>query len=257
MPVRVMTVDELVASLRRTTLPTVLVEGRDDMTVYRWIEDILGAVQANILPCGGRDTLLRVHERRAEFSHLDHVFLADRDMWLFASVPQKHNGVVFTSGFSIENDLLDCPPVRNLLSNEEQTEFNKLANELSRWFAFEVEEYRAGRVYKVNVHPNWLVPLGMYCLQTAALAPRNFCEPNKRLVGSIRNRFGLKFRGKCLLQLYTRILSAPARTSKFSEANLLEIGTRCATSPHVLRLLRKIKNKMQKGDQRRTKKQVV
>lgn len=74
MPVQVMTVDELVASLRRTTLPTVLVEGSDDMNVYRWIEDRLDPAQVSILTCGGRNTLLQVYERRAEFSRLNHTF---------------------------------------------------------------------------------------------------------------------------------------------------------------------------------------
>ena len=35
------TVDELVSTLRRSKLPTVVVEGRDDMQIFRWMEDLL------------------------------------------------------------------------------------------------------------------------------------------------------------------------------------------------------------------------
>ena len=38
---RHLTVDELVSTLRRSKLPTVVVEGRDDIQIFRWMEDLL------------------------------------------------------------------------------------------------------------------------------------------------------------------------------------------------------------------------
>lgn len=109
-------VDEIVASLKNTSLPTVLVEGRDDMTTYRWIENRLGIQNANVLPCGGRDKLFAVYNRQTEFRHLKCAFLADRDMWLFDTTCSQYGSIVFTKGYSIENDILDDSHVADLLS---------------------------------------------------------------------------------------------------------------------------------------------
>ena len=83
------TVDELVETLRRSSLPTLLVEGRDDMVVYRWLESTDCEEPVDVLQCGGRSRLLKVYERRNEFARLRCVFLADSDMWLFDKVPNE------------------------------------------------------------------------------------------------------------------------------------------------------------------------
>ena len=53
------TVDELVSILRRSKLPTVVVEGKDDMRVFRWMEDLVKAHEVDVLGVGGRPNLLR------------------------------------------------------------------------------------------------------------------------------------------------------------------------------------------------------
>lgn len=244
MPAGLMNVDELVAALKRTTLPTVLVEGRDDMTVYRWIEERLGTTMANVFPCGGRHNLLAVFDRRGEFPMLKCAFLADRDMWLFGTIPPQYKGAVFTSGYSIENDILEASPVHNLLSRTEKTEFSVIEAELARWFAFEIQEFRAGRWFQINLHINQLVPPGTRNLDPRFLADRGFREPHKSVTRSIRRNFFMRMRGKNVLQLYVRLLSASSRASKFSKGNLLEIGTKCGTSANLNRLIVLLKRKM-------------
>lgn len=228
-----LSVDEIVQTLRRSQLPTVLVEGRDDMTAYRWIEDRLGFWNANVLPCGGRSHLLEVFTRRHEYPSVATAFLADRDMWLFTAIPTEYNDIVFTTGYSIENDLLDSSPVHDLLSTSERQEFDSIADLLSRWFAFEVECYRAGTTCCCALRVNRLVPFGHTELDVSAVAPRQFREPDTALVTSIRAEFTLKFRGKSLLDLYVRLLADQNRTSQFSRFNLLEIGARLDGSPHI------------------------
>lgn len=242
-------VDELVASLKNTSLPTILVEGRDDMTAYRWIEDRLGIQTANVLPCGGREALLHVYARRNEFRHLKCMFMADRDMWLFDGTYKHHDAIVFTSGYSIENDILDGSHVIDLLSQSEQQTFQQIAAMLSDWFAFEVQEYRAGRAYKVDVHPNKVVPLGGTTVDAAFLRSRGYRKPNKAVAESIERHFTVKFRGKSLLELYARILSAPGRRSKYSRHNLLEIGTKCDYRVHMNRLIAHLSKGLNRAEQ--------
>ena len=83
------TVDELVATLQRSQLPTVIVEGKDDMHIYRWIEERVGARKVDVHSAGDRNKLLAVYQRRNEYAHLPVAFVADRDMWLFSGIPPE------------------------------------------------------------------------------------------------------------------------------------------------------------------------
>lgn len=237
-------IDEIVASLKNTSLPTVLVEGRDDMTIYRWIEDRLGTQKANVLPCGNRDKLFAVYKRQTEFRHLKCAFLADRDMWLFDTTCSKYGSIVFTKGYSIENDVLDGSHVADLLSSSEQKAFQDTAASLSQWFAFEVQEYRAGRPYFVHVHPDQVVPPGGTALDPSFLAKRGYSAVHASRARSIERHFTVRFRGKGLLDLYVRLLSGRARRSKFSKHNLLEIGTKLDSRTHMNRLIRLVFRKL-------------
>lgn len=241
-----LTSDELVQALHRSQLPTIVVEGRDDMTIYRWLETCDCLKQVDVMPCGGRTVLLEVFRRRLEFNHIPCAFIADTDMWLFSKIPQDYKEIVFTRGYSIENDLLDGSSVADLFEDSERSEFDMLCNALAPWFAFEIEQYRRGECFCVDLHPNRLIPPGTTTLDRTALAPRTFQNPNKRLVRSIRENFHLRFRGKSLVSLYARILNDTNRASKYSRKNILEISAKCDSTSHTRRLFRLICHKINK-----------
>ena len=240
MTIAQLTPEEIVQILCRSQLPTVLVEGRDDMSVYRWLESCGAIGNVDVMQCGGRTALMTVYQRRNEFSHIPCAFLADRDLWLFSRVPEEYREIVLTRGYSIENDLLDGSCVHSLLDPPERTEFNSLANCLAEWFAFEVEQFRRLEDYQLDLHPNYLIPIGSHSLNYASLAPRTFHRPRRPLVNSILNNFTVKFRGKTLVQLYLRILSAPDRCAKYSRSSILEISAKCDSTSHTARLVRLI-----------------
>ena len=61
MPRQDLTVDELVAALGRSQLPTVIVEGQVDIQIYRWIEESISNRKVDIQSAGGRNNLLRTY----------------------------------------------------------------------------------------------------------------------------------------------------------------------------------------------------
>ena len=81
-------------------------------------------------------------------------FVADRDMWLFSGIPSNYDGVIWTDGYSIENDLYAGTELENLLDAEEALEHQQLLDAIVEWFAFEVEEYLEGRPFEVKNHCN-------------------------------------------------------------------------------------------------------
>jgi hypothetical protein len=152
-----MTEKEIVDYLGKTALPTLLVEGEDDAAIYRWLEQQLGVFSGSILFCGGRDVLISIYRNRSTFPHKKVAWLADLDMWKFSAPPLDLAGIVFTTGYSIENDLYAGSDIESLLEAAERTQHSQLLKVVSRWFAFEVLEHQAGRLVEVGTHINRVV----------------------------------------------------------------------------------------------------
>lgn len=221
-----LSVDEIVSLLKKTSLPTLLVEGIDDFAVYRWIESRLNEFGIDILPCSGRDPLLRVYDRRAEYAQSNVAFIADRDMWLFTSIPTQYQGVIWTDGYSIENDLYEPSKLDELLLPNELASMNLLLSNLIKWFAFEVEEYRAGRDAHVKFHPNKIIKPETTELSAEFCLERGYAEPSSQTIQEVASNYKLKIRGKNLFQLLVRYLSSGSRTPKYSAIQLSDIALR-------------------------------
>ena len=237
MPVPHPTVDELVAALRRSQLPTVIVEGKDDMQIYRWVETRVGSQNANVLPAGGRNNLLSVYQRRNEYPYLPVAFVADRDLWLFSGIPPDYLDIIWTQGYSIENDLYAGADLENLLEVEEAREHQQVLASIIEWFAFEVEEYLAGRPAEVDKHCNEIVPIGETEMDHSFRNNRGFRPPNKKLHQQIKDEYQLQLRGKSLFQILVRFLSASDRDVKHSTFGLYEIAFKMTPSHELMNQL--------------------
>ena len=233
MPKSDMTVDECVALLRRTDLQTVIVEGTDDMQIYQWAERRVGIQRANVLPVGGRETLLAVYKRRNEFAHLPVAFVADKDLWLFSGIPPGYPDVIWTEGYSIENDLYAGASLENLLNTDEVDEHRQVLDSIVEWFAFEVEEYLAGREPRVDTHCNEIVPIDQTEMDQGFRTRRGFRPPNEELYRQIKDAYPLQLRGKSLFEVLVRFVNAPNRGTTYSTSALHEIAVKM-TSPQPL-----------------------
>ena len=94
------------------SLPTVVVEGKHDTEIYEKIRQLFGSPhlpRIDPLPVGGKPNLLEIYERRAKFSSKVPVaFMADPDMWVLEDpygMLEKYKGIIWTAGYSLENDL--------------------------------------------------------------------------------------------------------------------------------------------------------
>ena len=233
MPRSNMTVDELVAALRRSQLPTVIVEGKEDMRIYRWMEARVGSQYANVLPAGGRNNLLSVYQRRNEYAHLSVAFVADKDLWLFSGLPPDYHDIIWTQGYSIESDLYAGADLESLLDTDEAKEHQQVLDSIIEWFAFEVEEYLAGREAQVDKHCNEIVPIGETEMDQDFRRSRRFHPPDQALHQQIKAAYQLQLRGKSLFQMLSRFLNAPDRRPKYPILALHEIAFKMTPS-HAL-----------------------
>ncbi len=223
MPRADMTVDECVAALHRTYLPTVIVEGRDDMRIYQWAERRIGLQNVNVLPVGGKETLLAVYERRNEFAHLPVAFVADRDLWLFSGIPPGYPDIIWTEGYSIENDLYAGATLENLLDADEVDEHRQVLDSIIEWFAFEVEEHLACRPAHVATGCNTVVPEGKTEMDQDFRNSRGFRPPDEDLHQQIKEEYQLQLRGRLLFQILIRFLNAHSG-DQYSFVRLHEIA---------------------------------
>ena len=242
MPTPTMTEDEIIGYLKKTSLPTLLVEGADDASIFRWLETETGIAPGSILPCSGRQTLISIFQKRSTFTHGKLAWLADLDMWRFTQPPPDVSGIIFTTGYSIENDLYAGSQIESLLEPVERVRHEQLINIVCRWFAFEVLEFEAGRPPLVDLHINQLVDYQAMDLSPAYCSQRGYAEPPASKVSDLLKNYKLDIRGKNLLQALVRFLSDSKRNPKYSYSAVTEMCLKLyRNNPHMNRIIEAIK----------------
>ena len=243
-----MTVEHLVGVLRRSRMPSIVVEGNDDVIIYRELTKRLGVLEVILRPSGGRDKLLQIYERRSEFAHVPVVFIADQDMWMFSGIEPDYDDIIWTHGYSIENDLYSDADLERLLDESETTEHQQVLDAISTWFAFAVEIYLAGNSPDLNLHCDEMVPPGKTELDAGFCMRRGFCMPNAELVQQIRDEYRLLLRGKQLFQLLVRFLSKPTHgfvKASLNDYALYNLALRMPEAHPLLdRLMERVKEKI-------------
>ena len=228
MPLPPYNVDEIVTLLKGTNIPTVLVEGKGDINVLRLIEKRAAhsVKEIDFIPCGGKETLFNVYNRKNEFPFKKVVFFADRDMNLFEDRTKHLKKIIWTEGYCIENDIFAGSNLLKFLSTKERSEFEATVKEICRWFAFEVEKYLRSEEFIVRYsiyeicrdHPSKLC--------SKFLVEIGFKEPDEKLLNDIILNYKLKLRGKQIFQILGRVLITKDRYSSFSKDNLIELALR-------------------------------
>ena len=242
MPTPKMTENEIISYLGKTSLPTLLVEGEDDAGIYRWLEHQLGIFAGNILICSGRSVLVSIYRRRNSFPHGNLAWLADLDMWRFSAPPSDLAGIIFTSGYSIENDLYAGSDIESLMDTAERSRHARLLAAACRWFAFETLEVRARRQDKCATNIKRVVDLTTLEIDPAFVKFRGFTEPPPELVADLSADYKLQLRGKTLLDVLVVLLSDPSRSSKYRHREVVEMCLKLyPNNPYIQRIITQAK----------------
>lgn len=238
-----LTEDEIVETLKRSSLTTVLVEGKDDMLIYRWIEEEIGIQNANFLSCGGRDRLLKVFERRDEFNHIKTVFVADKDSFVYEETPVEFEEIIWTKGYSIENDLYQGQKIEQLLDLNENVKFRKAIKNFITYYAFEIEQFQKKLIYNFANHPSQVL-CDAQNLKEDFLNEINFENPSEETIQYLQNEYDLLLRGKSLFALLVRFLSAKKRGVKHNKKSLLEHCYKMYRSDSINSIVEKLKTRL-------------
>jgi hypothetical protein len=158
-------------------------------------------------------------------------------MWFFVDVPKDYEDIVFTDGYSIENDLYIESYFNSLLQPDDLKKFDNLIKELSIWFAFEVNR----GVSRCDVSIDKICPNNFFCPDFKEAI--NFVNPPQEIVDFIYCEYTRALRGKNLFQALLRFL----KPSGFSNSVLHRLGAKL-DNPKIEELIRKIVKKFQEYD---------
>lgn len=235
------TVEEIINSLKRSFIPVILIEGPDDVFVYRWLKSQLNTSVVSLQPCGGRNSLFTIYDRREEFEGKNVVFIADKDSYRFEPIPSDKSGIIFTSGYCIENDLYEGSNISNFIDEEDRQNHDLLREIIGKWFSFEVERFKTeeneNKSLRVKNHINTISPIGLNDMCPEFANKIGYRTPSEEILESIMGEYNLNIRGKQLFQMLSRFLSHKGRFSTFSDKNLMEMALKQGNNELLARLV--------------------
>ena len=219
------TVDEIIATLQRSSDPALLAEGIDDLIFLRKLEDRFEGRSLSVLPLGGRDAVLKVFDRRSEIpSGKIILFMADQDFWIYSGIPSKYldDTMIFSDGYSIENDLYRYLLPERLLSLSEKSKFLTDLERFVEWYAIAICRNLSGTEASWSDHPNTILddPVRFAADTKLQLGEK---QPAAELA-SLKASYQRLIRGKSLMALLTRQLSSQKRAVKHNSRSLMEHG---------------------------------
>lgn len=263
------TVENLVDSLRISNKPNIIVEGKDDEIIYGNLVERLGRFDVGFFSAGSKNTLLHLYEKLSQyedagdFRHAPVAFIADRDMWLFRGIPSRYDDIIWTDGYSIENDLYSHAKLSDRIGNK--AEYDQTLNSISMWFAYKVEEYldknppppkKVFQSFRDEEH----VDVGhrlrrIIPTEKTTLAPDlEFLPLDHERVRTVRSAYYLQLRGKLLFELLVRFLNKPSQGFRDATVSYHGLYNDAITVPEsdqlFSRLESEVREKLHEQDQK-------
>lgn len=214
--------DELISAINHSSEPYIIVEGPDDVMIYRWILDDLNC-EGLLEPRCGCDGVKILFDRRTEIKNPQVVFICDKDTIVYTGcVPQEYEDMIYTDGYSIENDLYNGMALERILFKEQDKKiFSTAMNSFLRAYACELEKFRKSQSFDFSINPETIVDKNDYSLKISEL--KDFKEPSNETVDYLKNNYDMLLRGHSLFSLVRIVLGRKNRKIKYCTNQIYEI----------------------------------
>lgn len=224
-----MTTDEIIGTIKHSNDLIILVEGIDDIRIYRWLLESIGKGDC-LLSTSGSNTLKAVFRRKNEFEDKKVIFITDKDVLVYSdSISSEYNGIVFTKGYSIENDLYQGKKLYDDFFDKKDRElFDKALDSFLLYYARELDNLKEGKDYNFREKPEKILEKNDFKLKKN-LYP-NPPTPTEGSLTQLKEKYDLLVRGHSLFKLIAMVLHRKKRESKYKEDNIYEICYKCYKS---------------------------
>jgi hypothetical protein len=200
-----------------------------DTLLISWLTD---GDTSGVFYCGGVKMVYKIFDEVQKFPQeypFARLFMADRDMTLFHDdrTESQKNGVFTTKGYSLENDLYEDAEKfidEKLVYTTIKEKKKRLFENLSRWFAFEVEDYIIKEGKKETKFKD--VKLRHHEISESLNFPidflkkRGFFEPKEETYKLILDNHALMIRGHILFRAIAELF---AMSNKQNEVQIEHI----------------------------------
>lgn len=230
-----MSTDEMIAYLKRSSLPTLLVEGSGDKSLLRRIECELKSRDISIQPVGGKGSIDTIFSKKEEIGRKDVVFLRDRDDWVIFGAPERAEEIILTTGYSIENDVLDYAVICKL-ANPNQSALDAAVDGVSTWFMHAMYGLKAGDSVDVSRDVSFIWD-GVTHLPEAVADIKKY-QPNADFKENFSGNRWIWLRGKTLLRTVHYCLSNG--TPRYNKDQIVDLCIRLGPSHNFLDLVDRI-----------------
>jgi hypothetical protein len=214
-----LTPEIIIATLKRSNLKTVLIEGKDDLIIYNKIENQLDDLDINIMPCNGRTALLEVYKSKDEIDS-DLLFICDSDLWIYDSTTVVKHDLITTKGYSIENEIYQdgFKILDDLLTDEEIESKKKIISNICEWFAYEVEKYLKGQTAdckfaEVSILSTDVMKRNSTKFTEEFIEKRKIEKAELELENLVKEKYSIHLRGKYIFQVYEKIFQERSSSS--------------------------------------------
>ncbi|KQE92402.1 DUF4435 domain-containing protein [Acinetobacter lactucae] len=202
-------IDSFVAQIERSSLYTIVIEGKDDLLVYNEFEDIYEDLNCfvSVLPVGGRNTALGIFNKIKNTPHINRtIFIVDQDEWIIKGKDPiyNHDRIICTHGYSFENDIFIDGNLENDMQTKNPIVFNNELPIVLQWYALEMSRILSSRpTANLKMHIENL--FNQASIYTAPQIGETFPTP---LFSLLQSEYPHLLRGKTLLQFYLRVMNS-------------------------------------------------
>lgn len=225
----------------------VVVEGVDDIVIYRNLVTLYRSKGIKVIPAGGRDKVLDVFDALNNTSNIDKaIFIVDQDSWIFSGIPNKyhHPRIICTSGYSIENDVYVDKQLEILMQGTDvYTLFQKDLVIYLKWFALAITRFCTDNNAcgeKLDIHPTAFFK-NQISIDTYLALKNEEVFPQQAYDDLLVN-YALKFRGKCLLSLAVRSLGQRSSEAKYNTNTIMEETAITGRGTHLNRIFNQVES---------------
>lgn len=197
-----------VSQIQRSRLFNIIIEGKDDLLVYKEFEKIYEDLNpiVDVLPVGGKHTVLGIFDQLKNTPHINRtIFIVDKDQWVIKGIDSKysHNRIICTHGYSFENDIFIDGNLENDMRTKNSDVFNIELPTVLHWYALEMD-----RIINGNQPQNLAIHIDNLFNQSQIYTTPQAGEIFPATVlGILQTEYPQLLRGKTLLQFYKRVMN--------------------------------------------------
>ena len=216
---RIVSPEEFAAAAGHSGKFNIVVEGETDVEVYEQLIALIGIENIGCYYAGNREELFKIY-RKVKDTNADLLkkvaFIADQDSWVFLCEKPppgyediKIEDIIWTEGYSIENDLYIKGNLRNLVKKDHLDNYEKTLHSICTWYAFEVSKWNHEGSLPVKSLRN-MVPYGEVDLAEELIEKIKssvLCKTTlKKKTEDIKQKYTTLIQGKTLFALLSDFL---------------------------------------------------